>query len=282
MSNLEQVLANTYKNACLAEIEALKPGNVHIYADGHGMVVQDFIRSAEASSRRIADPQLSLGQRIYQSFDATWQAVNCNTNLGIVLLCAPLIEAAYHQQKETLEGKVTYILNHTTQVDAQYVFDTIELANPAGLGHSDMHDVHQPAMCTLLEAMQAAASRDTIALQYSNNFQQIFNEGLPYYRQALQRWERPAWAATALYLYWLANYPDSHITRKYSAEVATQVKALAQVHEATFIQLENPKHYLPKLLEFDLDLKSQGINPGTSADLTVATLFLNDLKNLFN
>jgi triphosphoribosyl-dephospho-CoA synthase len=32
-----------------------------------------------------------------------------------------------------------------------------------------------------------------------------------------------------------------------------------------------------RLLEWDRALKANGINPGTSADLTVATLFLSDL-----
>jgi triphosphoribosyl-dephospho-CoA synthase len=287
MSNLEQVIAKTYQNACLTEIEALKPGNVHIYADGHGMEVQDFIKSAEASARCIAKVQLTLGERIYESIDATWQAVNCNTNLGIVLLCAPIIQAAYLPKRvmlkeQTVKDKLKYVLNHTTQTDAQQVFDAIQRASPAGLGHSDKHDVHQTPQCTLLEAMLEAADRDTIAQQYGNYYQQIFNEGLPYYQQALLRWERPAWAATALYLYWLANYADSHITRKYNLDVAMQVKSLAQIHETAFIKLNNPKHYLPKLMEFDADLKRQHINPGTSADLTVVTIFLNNVENILN
>jgi triphosphoribosyl-dephospho-CoA synthase len=282
MHNLEVKLSHAYKNACLAEIVALKPGNVHIYADGHGMVVQDFIKSAEASANTIAQPQLALGQRVLQAVQATWQAVECNTNLGIVLLCAPLIQAAYLQQGTSLQERLQQVLNHTTQSDAELVFAAIQLANPAGLGASDQYDVHQTASGTLLQAMQAAEARDSIALQYSNGYAQVINEGLPYYQAALQRWQRPAWAATALYLYWLAYYADSHIVRKYNLEVAQQVQAWGQVHEQAFIQLENPKHYLPKLMQFDADLKQQGLNPGTSADLTVATLLLQSMIQLIN
>ncbi|MFA6041189.1 MAG: triphosphoribosyl-dephospho-CoA synthase [Methylophilus sp.] len=282
MHNLEVKLSHAYKNACLAEIEAIKPGNVHIYADGHGMVVQDFIKSAEASASIIAQAQLTLGERIFLAVQATWQAVECNTNLGIVLLCAPLIHAAYLQQGTSLQERLPQVLNHTTQSDAELVFAAIQLANPAGLGASDQYDVHQTASGTLLQAMQAAEARDSVALQYSNGYAQIINEGLPYYQAALQRWQRPAWAATALYLYWLAHYADSHIVRKYNLEVAQQVQAWAQVHEQAFIQLENPKHYLPKLMQFDADLKQQGLNPGTSADLTVATLLLQNMIQLIN
>ena len=44
--NQSQRLADAFKAACMAELEALKPGNVHIFADGHGMTVQDFMASA--------------------------------------------------------------------------------------------------------------------------------------------------------------------------------------------------------------------------------------------
>lgn len=271
---LAERLAANYQNACMAELEALKPGNVHIFADGHGMVVEQFITSAEVSVGVIANPSFSLGQRIYESVAATHQAVGCNTNLGIVLLCAPLIQAALHPQGETFEAALADVLSHTTLEDAQWAFDAIRLANPGGLGQSAQHDIHQSAQCTLLEAMQAAALRDHIALQYSNQFYPIMHEGLPHYRQALARWERPAWATTAVYLYWLAHHTDSHVARKYGLEVADQLQKEARVHYLAFLHQDNPKLYLPALRAFDRDLKNQGVNPGTSADLTVATLFL--------
>ena len=44
------LMTQKYTNACMAELTALKPGNVHLFADGHGMLVQDFIKSAEVSA----------------------------------------------------------------------------------------------------------------------------------------------------------------------------------------------------------------------------------------
>lgn len=271
---LAQRLATAYQNACMAELEALKPGNVHIFADGHGMVLEQFITSAEVSARVIANPSFSLGQRIYESVAATHQAVGCNTNLGIILLCAPLIHAALLQQSGTFSDALAEVLSHTTQEDAQSVFDAIQLANPGGLGQSAQHDVHQSAQCTLLEAMQAAALRDNIALQYSSQFYSILHEGLPHLQQALVRWQRPAWATTAVYLYWLAHHTDSHVARKYGLSVADQLQKDARAHYLAFLEQDNPKMYLPALRSFDHHLKNQGINPGTSADLTVVTLFM--------
>ena len=57
-------IALLYRDACMAELSAIKPGNVHMFADGHGMVVQDFIKSADASSQVIAKPNLSVDERI--------------------------------------------------------------------------------------------------------------------------------------------------------------------------------------------------------------------------
>jgi triphosphoribosyl-dephospho-CoA synthase len=272
--SVSKQLAQIYKLACLAEIEALKPGNVHIFADGHGMQVQDFIQSAEASSSMIAKPDLALGERIYRSIEATRNVVHCNTNLGIVLLCAPIIQAALLATTNNFREELRQVLANTTTADANWLFKAIQLANPAGLGQVDKHDVNIAAECTLLDAMLASADKDFICQQYSNDYVNIFEEGIPQYQAALLRWERPAWAATALYLYWLSHYLDSHIARKYGVELAKQVQTEALAHQAALEELENPKNYLPQLLRFDQSLKERGINPGTSADLTVVVLLL--------
>lgn len=268
-----QQLVGAFKAACMAELEALKPGNVHIFADGHGMTVQDFIASAEASCEVIAQPDLSLGQRILQSVQATQKMVGLNTNLGVILLCAPLIHAKYVINGTGLQANTHAVLSDTTIEDAQACFDAIKLANPAGLGGSEAHDVRAPADCTLLEAMQQAADRDLIARQYTNHFADVF-DGLAFYQKALVKWQRPAWAATALYLHFLSNFLDSHIVRKQGETIAKLVQNEAIEHAAEFNKAFNPKTYQTQLLAFDTALKKRKLNPGTSADLTVATLFL--------
>ena len=271
-------LSHTYQQACLAEMEAIKPGNVHMFADGHGMKVQDFIQSAAASAKVIVLPNLTLGERIYRSVEVTRQTVGCNTNLGIVLLCAPVIQAALEVKpsstKAILCQQLAKVLATSSQSDAQWAFKAIQLASPGGLGHADAHDVKKPVTCTLLEAMQPAVDRDFIALQYSNGFQHIVREGLQQYQQALSLWENASWAMTMLYLYWLSHYPDSHIMRKYSLDVAEQVQREAMFHYQALQDQKNPKLYFPPLLQFDTALKKRQVNPGTSADLSVATLLL--------
>jgi len=264
--------AQVFESACLAELQAIKPGNVHVFADGHGMVVEDFIVSAKAAAVVIVLPELSVGQRIRRAVEATWAAVGCNTNLGIVLLAAPLIEAALKQKP------ITAVLADLTQDDALEVFAAIVQANPAGLGESAQHDVKVSPHCTLLQAMMEAAQRDKIAYQFANNYADIFDFGLPLYRQALERWQNPEWATTALYLGFLTQFPDSHLVRKFGLGVAEAVQQKAEIHNSVLLQCDNPKNTLGKLLRFDKELKSQHINPGTSADLTVATLLVEGLS----
>lgn len=279
-TELASQLAVAFKSACLAELEAIKPGNVHIFADGHGMVVQDFVRSSEAAASVIAQPGLSVGQRILSAMEATWSAVSCNTNLGIVLLCAPLIHAVLHGTKPGLRGRLQETLQGLTVADAERAYRAILLASPAGLGESKCYDVHVAPQVTLLEAMREAQLRDRIAWQYANGFADVFDIGAVRYRETLQRWGRPAWAATAVYMGFLSRFGDTHVARKHGEAVALGLREEAGVHEQVLLALENPKTYQRDLLHFDADLKARGLNPGTSADLTVASLLVVGLENM--
>ena len=274
-------LAAAFKQACVAELEALKPGNVHIFADGHGMVVDDFVRSAVAAAAVISKPQASVGQRILEAVNATWDEVACNTNLGIILLCAPLIQAALQAGDWPLRERLERVLQGLTVEDAAAAYRAIQRASPAGLGQSAHHDVHVPPQVSLLTAMREAADRDRIAWQYAHGFADIFEFGVNRYQQCCARWQRPAWAASAVYLGFLARFADSHIARKHGLAVAEEVRQEAAAHEAALLSLENPKNYQRELLRFDAGLKARGLNPGTSADLTVATLLAVELERPF-
>jgi triphosphoribosyl-dephospho-CoA synthase len=283
MSNINHQLAQLFKMSCIAELEALKPGNVHIFADGHGMTIHDFIKSAEAVAHVITQEDLSLGQRILYSVEATQKAVACNTNLGIILLCAPLIHAALMPTQGNLQQRLQQVLQQTTISDAQYVFNAITLANPAGLGDTTQHDVHKQADCTLLQAMQTAADRDLIAMQYINGFEVIFNHGLPILADADTKNStgiNSAWLTTKLYLTLLADFADSHIVRKHGVKIAADIQHQASQHLTMFNLSDNPKLYQSKLLAWDNQLKQIQVNPGTSADLTVACLFAHVLNKL--
>ena len=163
-------------------------------------------------------------------------------------------------------------LNSTTIKDADLCFKAIALANPAGLGEIALHDVHQLPNCTLLEAMQESAERDLIACQYSNNFADIFEFGVPNFEQAMARWQNSSWATTYVYLSFLATFLDSHIVRKQGEALAKIVRNEAKNHLEILAKTENPKTYLGELLRWDSDLKT--VNPTLGTTVFPLTLQL--------
>ncbi len=271
-------LAQAYKTACMAELQALKPGNVHAFADGHGMTIEDFIKSADVTAGIITRPDLTLGERIFYAVEATRNAVGQNTNLGMLLLCAPIIEAALTMtEHHTLQQSLNETLSKLTISDAEYVSRAIVLANPGGLGDAAQYDVHDMPVVDLLTMMRAAQDKDRIAWQYANAFKDITDFGITHYSAAMAKWQNPAWSTTALYLALLKHYPDTHVIRKYGEPAARDLMHEAAQFETMHRLAENPKLVQKKLLDWDSSLKQRGINPGTSADLTVATLLHDNL-----
>ncbi len=271
-------LAQAYKNACMGELQALKPGNVHAFSDGHGMTIQDFIQSADVTAEPIARAGLSVGERVFYSVEATQKTVGQNTNLGMLLLCAPLLHAASSvQADQSLWAQLDQTLNQLSIDDAVWVAKAIVLANPGGLGASDQHDVHEAPAVSLLEMMRSAQDKDRISWQYANAFQDIVGFGVNLYADALLKWENAAWATTALYLGFLTRYADTHVLRKHGEQVANLLMLEAKEIESNYWSTRNPKLMQKQLLVWDASLKARKINPGTSADLTVATLLASDL-----
>ena len=265
-----------FRAACAVELAAPKPGNVHVHAPGHGMTEADFRRSAEVAAAPLCRPGAGLGARILQAVTATRAAVGQNTNLGILLLCAPLAMAA--ARDGALRASLRAVLAASDLADADAVFRAIALAAPGGLGDAPRHDVRRPATVTLPGAMREAAERDSIARQYANGFSEVFTIGAATCAAALARgWAAP-WAAVAVYLEFLARMPDSHVQRKFGLARAAGVQEEAAPWRGRLADADDPTSLLPELLNWDADLKRRGINPGTSADLTVASIFAHMLR----
>ena len=187
------------------------------------------------------------------------------------MLAGPIVQALAIYPQLDLKNGLQQVLQQTTIADACCVYEGIRLVSPAGMGQREDHDVSEAPQIDLLQAMRLASTHDMVARQYVDGYEIIFSQVLPLYRELIARWERPAWALTAVYLYWLSTFPDSHIARKYGAETAASVQQASKVHYKALLAMENPKHSLPELLAWDQALKQQKLNPGTSADLTVIT-----------
>jgi triphosphoribosyl-dephospho-CoA synthase len=264
--------ADAFIAACRDELAAPKPGNVHAYANGHGMTMAQFVASSAAAADPLCAPAARVGVRIRGAVEATIKAAGANTNLGIVLLCAPLAAAAELESLE-LRAALVRVLDGLDLRDTDDAFVAIVQAAPAGLGRAERHDVFAPAQVTLKQAMAAAADRDSIARQYATAFADVFDLGMTLHAVAMTRWSDPKWATLAVYLGFLSKFPDSHIVRKQGAEAAAEVCRIATKFNALLWSAQQPADRLDDFLTWDAALKTRGINPGTSADLTVATLF---------
>jgi triphosphoribosyl-dephospho-CoA synthase len=274
-------IREAFLSACHAELQALKPGNVHIHAAGHDMVAAQFEAAAAAAAPIVADASLAVGIRIRRAVEASLNAAGCNTNLGILLLCVPLAKAAELAAGRTGDGgslrhQLVAVLDGLDVADAAEAYRAIALANPGGLGSVASEDVSAAATVTLKQAMAQAAGRDRIARAYVTGYEDIFEFALPFLRTALLRSASPELAVTALHLALLATYPDSHVARKYGAEVAEDVRRRAAALRGSLGAFPT-SHALPQLLEFDASLKARRINPGTTADFVVTTLFVTQL-----
>ncbi|MDE1567819.1 triphosphoribosyl-dephospho-CoA synthase [Aquabacter sp. P-9] len=264
--------ARLFVAACRAELLALKPGNVHVHAAGHGMEVAQFEAAATAAAGPLSVAGAPVGDRIEQAVAASLAVAGCNTNLGILLLCAPVMAATQMPADRPFAARVEAVLAALTPEDAKAVFRAIAAANPGGLGTAE-NDVRAPACVPLRVAMAAAADRDLIARQYAGGFQEVFALGVPV--AAAHRGD-PARAAQAVYLSFLQAFPDSHIGRKFGRATAEAVRKEARA-VCTGLEGLPDADRTSRLLAFDADLKARGLNPGTSADLTVASLLADAL-----
>ncbi|WP_434664769.1 triphosphoribosyl-dephospho-CoA synthase [Paraburkholderia sp. A3BS-1L] len=272
--------------ACEQDVACAKPGNVSVASAGHGMTADHFLASARAACAPLARAGTSVGARIEAAIASTRAVAACNTNLGIVLLCAPLAAAFEGIFEGTFEANpppaslpactasLQQVLRALNVEDACAAYRAIALANPGGLGEADSQSVGTTPTVDLRAAMTLAADRDSIARQYAEDFRDVLSFGLATFRAArAARSASPTPLADAVLLTWfafLARWPDSHIARKHGNACAQRISDEA----AAWLAQSEARLCAPGTLDdWDAALKAGGINPGTSADLTVATLF---------
>ncbi len=263
----------------ITEVNALKPGNVSSYAAGHDMTIDDFVRSAELVTPVLCDPTLTVGERVLESVKLTIAEVGCNTNLGMLLLFAPLVRAA-ELSDAALRTNLGAVLEEMDEDDAVCIFEAIRRARPGGLGESSRFDVNNeaPGSTIIRQAMAEAESRDMIAKQYVTNFFDIFSLGASCIEDFAARWNSVQWAAVACYMKFMSQFPDSHIGRKFGQATADNIRINAKPIAQAFQKQESPEEAIEMLMKFDEELKGKGVNPGTSADLTAASLLVYNLR----
>ncbi len=268
--------------ACLLEVSAPKPGNVYPGRHFSDTRYEHFLASAAAIGAPLGSAgERPLGATIRAAVEATSHWTSSNTNLGIVLLLAPLAKAAHavagaegRGRQSALRDAVREVLRETTIDDARQVYAAIRLASPGGLGRAAEQDVAQEPEVTLLQAMQLAASRDDIAYEYGSGFEITFTCGVPALHAA--RCAGLSWddSVVETFLTLASSRGDTHIARRGGVELAADVARRARA--ALAAGGVRSEHGRVAVAELDAQLRQHGnlANPGTSADLTAAAIFV--------
>jgi triphosphoribosyl-dephospho-CoA synthase len=271
--------------ACLLEASAPKPGNVSPGRHVADACYEDFLASAAAIGRPLADAgRRPVGTTVRLAVEATGCWTRSNTNLGIVLLLAPLARAALEPPRVRptaaahtwmrLRGTLRHVLETTSVDDARNVYAAIRRAAPGGLGRADLQDVADDPTMTLLDVMRLAADRDAIAREYATAFEVTFEAGAPVLD--LARRDGLSWndAIVETYLTLLATTPDTHVARRHGAAAAAEVSRRARTALAAGGTRSGAGWRA--IDEMDLGLRNAGhtINPGATADLTAAAIFV--------
>jgi triphosphoribosyl-dephospho-CoA synthase len=273
-------IAQLAQKACILEVCAPKPGNVNRRRDFPDASFEDFLLSAIAIGPAFENAvQWGVGKIIYQAVMDTRCLVRSNTNLGMILLLAPLAKAAGNGDLKNIRKNLSAILKSLTVEDARLAYEAIRLAQPGGMGKVADADVSGDPSITLFEAMALARERDSIAREYVTDYAISFEIGLPALMEALSQGMDYSRAIVHAFLTILSATPDTLISRKRGLAAARGVSQRAkEVLSAGDVFTGRGRDAISEL---DRELRDPGhtLNPGATADLTAAAVFINLLQS---
>ena len=213
-----EALQRAYIAACRLELRALKPGNVHVLSEGHGMTVAQFEASALASAPALAAPGKPVGERIRDAVAATHAAVGCNTNLGIVLLAAPLMAAAERAacRRAAAGAGGDACRAHRRRCRGGLCGDPRWPARPgSAMPPRRMCSRRRPSLCARRwRSPPSAIASPANMPATTRTFRHRRAPLAPRRRDG----DDAEWAATRAYMDFLAAFADSHILRKHGAD----------------------------------------------------------------
>ena len=157
--------------------------------------------------------------------------------------------------------------------DARLIYEAVRIARPGGLGTTSEMDIYQDPPADVLQAMSYSSDEDLIARQYSNGFQQVFEEVVPLLSAGQASLGNLSDGIIYAHVSMIARYGDSLIQRKCGLETSDKARMLAQ--KALESLMANRQEWYDCVGELDFWLRSDGHrrNPGTTADLITAGIF---------
>jgi triphosphoribosyl-dephospho-CoA synthase len=260
--------------ACIWEATAPKPGNVHPDASFADATYDQFIAAAVAVGPVVERAAtVGVGRTVLDAVRATREVVGTNTNLGTLLLIAPL---AAVPDEVRLDQGIAAVLSRLTHQDTRDVYEAIRISAASGLGRTAEADVFDdpPGNLQLVEAMRLAADRDLVARQYTNEFADVFTGPSEWIADRIDRGSTLSRAIVHAHIRQLSEWGDSLIARKCGSKLSDQAQERAAVALAACDAVEEA--FQCAIAELDLWLRADGHrrNPGTTADFIAASLFV--------
>ena len=273
-----------------------KPGNVHRTRDFHDMVFEDFLISGIAigdTVKSLCDhtknnkndlSKINLGEYILKGVLQTDKWVKNNTNLGIIMMIMPIAaSASICSNFDDLSEKVNEILKATTVSDATYLYKAINIADAGGMGSQNEYDVTNDDAIreleknkqTMFDVLEISASWDSLANELTSSMQVTFKIGFPTFHKLKNKYSLND-ATLETFLTILSQVPDTLISRKYGIKKAREVSS-----KGKNVLNSNKDEFLNNLNVFDNYLFENKYNPGTTADLTAASIMISYLKDKF-
>jgi len=257
-----------------------KPGNVDRCHDFSDIGFHHFLASAVSAYpifRKAAQNQESIGALILQGVEAwrEWK-IGSNTHFGSLVLMIPLAAAA-GRGGDDLHTDLAEILERTSAQDAvdfyrAFLLSGARIADVPKFSLKDPTSPHQ--LCqrgmTLRDLMRLSVDHDLIAREWSTDYARSFQLSERLARRVERTGLNDGIVRTFLEALW--EVPDSLICAKFGKERARKVSVMAgdALRDRT----------LDKARQMDCELVSEDINPGSTADLIAASIFISLLKGL--
>ncbi|WP_178917517.1 triphosphoribosyl-dephospho-CoA synthase [Natronomonas gomsonensis] len=259
--------------ALLLEVSGTpKPGNVDRHRDYDDLRFEQFLAGAVGSLRglRMAADGAAVGRAFERAVAGMAEQSGGNTQFGALLMLTPLVRAAATDRLST--AGVADVVESTTVDDAcdfYRAFDHVDVAVDDLPEDADALDVRRGSDAvetlrergtTLYDVMELSADVDGVAAEWTNGFERSFEAA-----QWLLEDDGPIYRrASRAFLRLLAEQPDTFVVTRNGEAAAEEATERAR---AVLDGTEDAE-------ELAEEFRDRDINPGTTADLTAAALFV--------
>ena len=255
-----------------------KPGNVDRCRDFDDLRFEQFLAGAVGS--RDGLDRAANGTAVGPAFERAIEGMAThgeNTQFGALLLLVPLVRAA---RTDLSQPVVESVVEGTTVADAAAfyrAFDHVDVFVADPPDELDPLDVRRggdavPELekrgLTLFDVMEHSVPGDDVAREWVRGFDRSFTAAE---RLAVADEDEPLTDRTAaVFLTLLAERPDTLVAKRHGEEIAAEVTDRA----ASLVDRKALDTDPAAVDAFADELVDRGVNPGTTADLTAAGLFI--------